>query len=67
MKESFKSKKEANSDEWTPPIPEKKGSMIAKKDFIIHFNEHHIEIKKGDDVSGVPEMFHQNLKTEEVI
>lgn len=42
-------------------------AMIAKKDFVIHFNEIHIEIKAGDDVSHVPEMFLENLKTEQVI
>ena len=43
-------------------------AMIAKKDFVIHFNEIHIEIKAGDDVSKtVPVMFLENLKTEQVI
>ena len=39
----------------------------ALKAFVIHHNEHHIEIKEGDDVSGVPAMFIKNLKTEGVI
>lgn len=65
MMKSFKSKKEAGSDEWNPPLESK--PMIAKKDFEIHWNEYHRVIKAGDDVSDVPEMFHANLKTEEVI
>lgn len=41
--------------------------MLAKKDFVIHHNDYHREIKIGEDVSDVPTMFHQNLKTEGVI
>ena len=41
--------------------------MTAKKDFAIHHNDYHRVIKKGDDLSDVPEMFHQNLMTESVI
>lgn len=46
-----------------------KKMRIAKRDFILFCNEHHFEIKKGDDldVLGVPEFFNQNLKTEEVL
>ncbi len=43
------------------------GKLIAKKDFHIVQNEHDIKIKKGDDVSGVPQKFMPNLKTEGVI
>lgn len=46
---------------------EKKGSIFAKKDFIIHQNEIHIEIKKGDDLSDIPDKFLENLKTEGVM
>ena len=42
-------------------------SVRAKKDFVISFNDYHREIKEGDDLSDVPEMFIQNLKTENVI
>lgn len=43
-------------------------AMIAKKDFVIHQNETHIEIKAGDDLAGkIPEHFHENLKTEGVL
>lgn len=46
---------------------ENSAPILAKKAFTIHHNEHHIEIKEGDDVSGVPAMFVDNLKTEGVI
>jgi len=41
--------------------------LIAKKDFVIHWNDYHLEIKKGDDLSKVPSRFLENLKTEGVI
>jgi hypothetical protein len=41
--------------------------MIAKRDFVIHQNDVHIEIKAGDDLSSVPEKYLENLKTESVI
>lgn len=50
-----------------PPAPTHAREMLAKRDFLIHQNEHHIEIKAGDDVSGVPEKFWPNLITEGVI
>ena len=45
---------------------------IAKKDHIVHANEHHFEIKKGDDLSakkfeGLLENFETTLKTEKVL
>lgn len=43
-------------------------SKIAKKDFIIHHNEVHIEIKKGEALpKNIEERFIVNLKTEGVI
>lgn len=41
----------------------------AKKDFVIHQNEIHIEIKAGDEISEklVPKRFWENLKTEGVL
>ncbi len=46
-----------------------RGKMIAKKDFVIHCNKVHIEIKEGDDLGkmDIPEKFMINLKTEKVI
>ena len=44
-----------------------KKPLIAKRDFTICWNDYLRKIKKGDDVSDVPQMFHQNLKTEKVI
>lgn len=40
--------------------------VTPKKDFVLHFNDVHIELKKGESVE-VPTMFLQNLKTEKVI
>jgi len=34
---------------------------------VIHQNEYHFEIKAGDDLSHIPELFIENLKTENVI
>jgi hypothetical protein len=51
----------------TETIEKTKARLIAKRDFVIHQNEHHIEIKAGDDLSSVPKMFLENLKTENVI
>jgi len=42
-------------------------SGVAKKDFVIHHNEVHIEIKKGEKLPDIPEMYKENLKTEGVI
>jgi hypothetical protein len=65
MKKLSDLKTEAN---FSKPYPiARNEDMIAKKDFVIHQNEHHYEIKKGDDVSDIPKQFHANLKTEEVI
>lgn len=46
--------------------PQSSKGRTAKKDFVIHCNDDHIEIKKGDPVN-VPEKYLQNLKTEGVI
>ncbi len=43
------------------------GGNTAKRDFVISHNEHQIVIKKGDDLSEVPKLFFENLKTEQVI
>lgn len=40
--------------------------IVALKDFVIHFNEIHIELVKGE-VAEVPAMFIDNLKAEKVI
>lgn len=44
-------------------------ALIAKRDFVIHQNEVHIEIKAGQDLADleIPERFFENLKTEGVI
>lgn len=39
----------------------------AKKDFIILHNDYRADIKEGDDLSDIPAMYFQNLKTENVI
>lgn len=43
------------------------GPLIAKKDFSISHNEYVRHIKLGDDISDVPEQYHQNLRTEGVL
>lgn len=48
-----------------------KKKLVALKDFHIFMPggpvPYDIKIKAGDDLGDVPEMFHQNLKTEGVI
>jgi hypothetical protein len=44
-----------------------KEAMIAKRDFLIVQNDYRREIKTGDDISDVPERYHENLRTEKVI
>jgi len=46
-----------------------KGKRIALKDFSLHQNDYHFEIKEGDDLDeiGVPELFDTNLTTEKVL
>lgn len=46
---------------------EKKGKLIAKKDFKIVHNDFSLEIKEGDSLDGCPEMYLPNLKAEGVI
>jgi hypothetical protein len=50
---------------------EKKSQLIAKKHHIIFHPKddgtYHRVIAPGDDLSDVPEMYHQNLKTEGVL
>jgi hypothetical protein len=43
------------------------GTLVAKKDFEINHNEYHRVIKVGDDLSDVPDLYHENLRTEGVI
>ncbi len=42
---------------------------VAKRDFVLCFNEYFFDIKSGDDLDalGVPHMFNMNLRTEKVI
>ena len=57
-----------NQADFTEEAPSSKG-LIAKKDFVLHCNEIHHEIKKGDDVAKLKldKKFITNLKTEKVI
>ena len=41
--------------------------LIAQKNFTISHNEYVRHIKKGDDLSDVPEKYHANLRTEGVL
>lgn len=51
--------------------PKEQSELIAKRDFkIVHPSEGKVykrEIKAGEDLSDVPEIYHANLKTEGVI
>ncbi len=46
-----------------------KKAKKAKKDFVINHNDYVLVIKEGDDLdlSKIPELYHENLKTEGVI
>lgn len=46
---------------------ESESMLIAKKAFIIRHNDYYREIKPGDDLSDIPELYHENLKTEGVL
>jgi len=48
-------------------IKDDEKTLIAKRDFVIFQNDFRADIKKGDDLSEIPEIYHQNLKTEGVI
>lgn len=43
------------------------GRQVAKKDFKLVHNNYIRDIKEGDDLSDVPEMYKQNLKSENVL
>lgn len=45
----------------------KSKGLVAKKNFVIAHNEYYRVIKAGDDVSDVPELYHENLRTEGVL
>ncbi len=70
---SKKYSKEAGTDKWSPTILEEERfekevvQLKAKKAFEINHNDYHRDIQVGDDLSDVPVMYHQNLKTEGVI
>ena len=42
-------------------------NMIAKKAFVICHNDYFRNICVGDDLSDVPEKFHENMRTELVL
>lgn len=42
-------------------------ALRAKRNFHIRHNDYERVIAEGDDLSDVPERYHQNLKTEGVI
>jgi hypothetical protein len=46
-----------------------KGKRVALKDHVLHQNDSHFDIKKGDDLDKlkVPQEFNQVLITEEVL
>jgi hypothetical protein len=60
-------KQKFQEESMTMQEPKTGSEFIAKKDFEIHHNEYHRVIKAGEDVSDVPKLFHENLRTEGVI
>jgi hypothetical protein len=54
-------KKQAASTEKKPE------PMIAKKDITICHNDYLRKIQAGEDISDVPPIFHENLRTEGVL
>lgn len=46
-----------------------KKNIIAKKDFLIVYNDERYDIREGDDIEAlkIPSKFYDNLKTEKVI
>lgn len=47
--------------------PRRSTTLKAKKDFVIHHNDYHRDIKEGDDLKDVPKLYIDNLKTEGVL
>jgi hypothetical protein len=62
----MKDKKKFQHEESHEEVAERPG-LVAKKDFTICHNSFFLAIKAGDDLSGVPSIFLENLKTEGVI
>jgi hypothetical protein len=62
----MKEEKKKKTDERDTTKAEK-SRLTAKKNFSLHHNEYHNEIKLGDDLSDVPELYLENLRTEGVL
>lgn len=60
-------KKVSKSKREQDDTPSQETKLIAKKAFMICFNEYSRKIEAGEEIGDVPEIFHQNLKTEGVI
>lgn len=63
----YSKKQKADYDKKSKEVGEFVEKLIAKKDFEISHNDYSKKIKAGEDISDVPKMYHQNLKTENVI
>lgn len=59
-----KKKKEEPKEEFFKP---KVTKLLANKTFKIVHNNYVREIKEGDDLSDIPEMYLENLRTEGII
>lgn len=59
-------KKESASEQKTKDRGEAP-RLVAKKAFVISHNDYCREIKAGDDISDVPELYFENLRTEGVL
>ena len=47
--------------------PKQESKLVALKDFVISHNDYFRKIVKGEDISDVPKIYIENLKTEGVI
>ena len=63
----FKEAPQKNSPSGAKEHEETKAALLAKKSFVICHNEYFREIKAGDDLSDIPEIYLPNLLAEGVI
>jgi hypothetical protein len=47
--------------------PKPQSDRIAQRDFVICHNDYFRQIKEGEDLSDVPALYLENLKTEGVL
>lgn len=60
-------KEKEKSTKQAPEEKPSKGALVAKKDFVLVHNDYARTIVAGDDLSDVPAIYHENLRTEGVL